>query len=85
MFDSCKNLRPPGASSEALSHQETPMTFTTRYGFGILIDATTGMILRSASRDELIATIPAIAGKAPQTIKVDIDGTTYECTVKYQQ
>jgi hypothetical protein len=61
------------------------MSFTTPYGFGLLIDVATNTILRGATRAELIATIPADARRIQATIKVDIDGTTYECTVKYQQ
>jgi hypothetical protein len=58
---------------------------TTKYGFGMLIIAETGFMLRGATREELLATIPIDARRIPVTIKVDIDGTVYDCTVKYQQ
>jgi hypothetical protein len=61
------------------------MTFLTPYGFGLLCDVATGTILRGATRDELIATIPVDARRIQVTIKVEVAGETYDCTVKYQQ
>jgi hypothetical protein len=62
------------------------MSFTmTPYGFGLLCDVVTGTILRGATREELIATIPVDSLRKQVTIKVEVAGDVYDCIVKYQQ
>lgn len=51
----------------------------------MLIVADTGFMLRGASRDELLATIPDRPGAQPKTIRVTIGCVEYSCTVKYYQ
>jgi hypothetical protein len=68
-----------------ITDTEVIMSTLSPYGFGMLCDVVTGTILRGATRDELIATIPIDSRRIQVTIKVEVAGDVYDCIVKYQQ
>ena len=61
------------------------MTHRSPYGFGMLRDVKTNIMLRGATREELIASLPLQSGEPSVEIAVTIDGTTYQCKVYYHQ
>lgn len=61
------------------------MSFSSPYQFGQLRDVATGIMLRFATRDELIASIMARDDGNQVPIEAVVDGVTYKCTVHYQQ